>query len=267
LSSSKPDTGTLKSASTWSYIIGVWYFIAVILVMAVAYTVILPMIPIMGSGTIDMSQIMQMLNAFLEPMIAVIAVTIPISIMFGYYSYKVGRMYNLSSLKLAGISIMIVAIAVVPLTYSLYVLFQDLPSLMTLPPVQAYQSLMSLLFLMIGGVGLAAIFGLIFLIAFIIGLSNMKNATGVGDFGTAMWLTIAGFLISITFPIGIILYGSGLSKLARQGGERKVIAPAAEEGAQLQATRQIVYCPYCGAKVEADALFCPTCGSSLKKGT
>lgn len=245
---------------------GIWYFIAVILVMVSAYVVVLPFISMMGyGGTPDISQIVQMLRALLLPVIVVAGLTIPISIMFGYFLYKVGKMYNLGSLELSGISVMIVALAVVPVILALYQLIGVIEYAGGLSPYLAYQYIMGSLGLLILGAGLAVIFGLIFLIAFIIGVSGMKNATGIGDFGTAMWLTIIGLFISFLFPIGVLLFGSGLSKLAKQGGERKVGAPVAEEGAKVPARRQGMYCPYCGAKVEADALFCPTCGSSLKK--
>jgi len=266
LSKAKPDTGIVKNASTWSYIIGAWYFIAVILLMVSLYTVVLPFIPMMGYGiTPDVSLIVEMLNAILMPIIVVAALTIPISILFGYFSYKVGKMYNLGSLQLAGISMMIVAVTIVPLIYGLYQLPAALTYAITLPPAQATRYVIGSMGLLLMGAGLAAIFGLIFYIAFIIGLSGMKNATGISDFGTAMWLTIAGLLLTFLFPIGVLIFGSGLGKLARQGGERKVGAPAAEEEAKVPARREGMYCPYCGAKVEADALFCPTCGSSLRR--
>jgi len=245
---------------------GIWYFVAVILVMVSIYIVVLPFISEMtGGGVPDVSQVFDMLRNLLLPVIVVAGLTIPISIMFGYFLYKVGKLYNMGSLQLSGISIIIVAIAVIPIIYGLYQLIGTIEHAGGLTEYQLYQAIMGSLGFLIMGAGLAAIFGLIFLIAFIIGTSGMKTATGIGDFGTAMWLTIVGLFISFLFPIGVILFGSGLSKLAKQGGERKVGAPAAEEGAKVPARRQGMYCPYCGAKVEADALFCPTCGSSLKK--
>jgi len=246
--------------------IGAWYFIAVILLMVSLYVVMLPFISTMVYGGIpDISQIVGMLNAILLPVIVVAGLTIPISLMFGYFLYKVGKMYNLGSLQLAGISMMIVSVAIVPLIYGLYELPTALAYAISLPPAQAAQYVIGSLGLLFIGAGLAVIFGLIFYIAFIIGLSGMKNATGIGDFGTAMWLTIAALLLTFLFPIGVLIYASGLGKLAKRGGERKVGAPAAEEEAKVPTRREIVYCPYCGAKVEADALFCPTCGSSLKR--
>jgi hypothetical protein len=269
LPTERPEIGTLKKASTFSYIMGAWSFLAVVIVIVGIMTMMAPYIQMMSSsgytGTFDATQLTDMLNAILLPIMAVAVITIPISLLFGYYTYRAGDVQGVGSIKVAGVSMMIVSVSAVPLIYSLYTLFQDIPNLIGLSSTDLYTTLMSSLTLMLLGAALAGIFGLVFFVAFLVGLSNMKNTTGIGDFGTAMWLVIISIFIGITFPIGILLFGSGLSKLARQGTERRATAPTVEEGAKAPVRRQLVYCPYCGAKVESDALFCPTCGSSLKK--
>jgi hypothetical protein len=261
LSRTKPDTTVLKRAATWSYIVGAWYFIGVVVLYVMLFLTMAPLMSILAMGTPyspSMTELSQLLNAILLPIAIVAVITIPIMIFFGYNEYKVGEVYNMGSLKLAGVSAIIVSIAIVPVVYGFYALVEYLTNPST------YGILSSIALLGIGAL-VAGIFLLVSLIAFMVGLSGMRHATGISDFNTAMWLTIAGLLFTFLIAVGIILFGSGLRKLAKQGAERGTGAIAAEEGAKVSARRQATYCPYCGAKVEADALFCPTCGSSLKK--
>jgi hypothetical protein len=266
LSSGKPDTGTVKNASTWSYIMGIWYFVAVIVVMVATYAVLLPFISTFASGGVpNISQIVDMFRSLLLPVIVVAVITVPTAIVFGYFLYKVGKMYRLSSLQISGISVMIVSAAILPIVYGLYQLIEAIQYIAGLTATQILNSINTSLDILIMSAGLAALFGVIFLITFIIGASGMKNATGISDFKTAMWLAIAGLFVSFLFPIAVLLFGTGLSRLAKQGVEREAGAPTLERGATMRASRQAIYCPYCGAKVEPDALFCLSCGSSLKK--
>jgi hypothetical protein len=275
LSTEKPDTNTLKKAATFSYIMGAWYFLAGIIAAVAVVAMMMPYVQTMmgpsgmGGGPIDANTITGLLNAVLLPVMVVAAITIPIMLIFGYYSYRVGDVQGLGSLKLAGVSMIIVSLAIAPLIYSVYLVFQDLiqelPSLVVLPYTEIGPRLMQLLAPVLMSGTIIGLFYLIFAISFIVGLSNLRNNTGIGDFGTAMWLAIIGLFIGITFPIGVIMFGSGLNKLATQGTARRAGAPAAEESVKATPRRQLVYCPYCGAKVEPDALFCPTCGSSLRK--
>jgi hypothetical protein len=278
LSTEKPDISTLKKAAISSYVMGSWFFVAMIVMIVSAVIVILPLLPAMGYGygygygaMPDISQIAQILDALLIPIVAVAGLTIPIAIMFGYFTYKAGNVYHTSSLQVAGASVMIVAVAVVPIVYGVYLVFEAVKYAVGLDTVAAVDYIMGSMGALALGAILAVIFGLVFLISFIVGLSNLKNSTGVSEFGVAMWLMIVGLITmiigigGILIPIGILLFGVGLGKSGRQGVERRVAPPGIEEGAKAPARRQIVYCPYCGAKVESDALFCPTCGSSLRK--
>jgi hypothetical protein len=99
--------------------------------------------------------------------------------------------------------------------------------------------------------------GLTVYVSMIMGLSGLKTKTRIADFGTAEVLWIIGIALIITLPIAIILYGSGLKKLAAQQEAQMAPRAISEQG--------FMYCPQCGAKVERDYLFCRSCGFNLKK--
>ncbi len=216
--------------------------------------------------TFSIGMLTQMFNSIMLAVSVVIGITMPITIIFGYFLYKVGSQYDVGSLKVSGISGIIVALGIPVVIYGLYQLPMALLSIPTPPPPTITSYILGALYPLLLGAAVVAIFGLIFFISFLIGASGMKNKTGIDGFHTAMILGIVGIFVGITLPIAVIIFGSALNRLAREEGTEKIAKPAAAgETATAPMKRGTMYCPYCGAKVESDVLFCPSCGSSLKK--
>jgi hypothetical protein len=246
---------------------GIWELLSVIVLMAAVFIIIMPLLTMMGPiptpGII--ASLYQMLNSLMLALVVVLGITVPITFAFGYYSYKVGAVYDVGSLKLAGACNMIMALGYPLLIYGLYQFLGVLLIMLPSPPLNFAEVIIGSLGYLLMGAVVVVLFGFIFFIAFIIAASGMKTRTGIGDFNTAMWLSIVGLFISFLFPIAVIIFGSGLSKLSKLGATRPARGAAPTEAAKLPTRRETVYCPYCGAKVEPDALFCQSCGSSLKK--
>jgi Na+/proline symporter len=81
-------------------------------------------------------------------------------------------------------------------------------------------------------------------ICLVIGASDMRNNTWVDSFNTAMILFIL-FFIPFVFPIGVIVFGSAIGRLA--------------------SSREKRICPRCGKQIDPHALFCKFCGAELKQ--
>jgi hypothetical protein len=259
--------GLLRKASLWSYIMGIWELLSVILLMAAVVILVFPLMAMMSPmpplGIL--ATLYEALNSFMTAITVVLGITLLTTFIFGYYLFKVGGLYDVGSLKLAGVCSMIMALGFPLLIYGLYQFLAVLLTMLPTPPADAVTIILSSIGMLLLGAAVIGLFGFMFFIAFIIGTSGMKTRTGVGDFGTAMWLSIVGLFISFLFPIAIILFGSGLSKLSKLGTSRPTIRVASAEAPKVSTRRETVYCPYCGARVESDALFCQSCGSSLKK--
>lgn len=263
----KVDVGLLKRAATLSYISGVWDLVAGVVLVAAIIIAIGPFMSMMVPPyTFSLAMLTQMFNSIMLAVSVVLGITVLITIIFGYFLYKVGSQYDVGSLKVAGISGIIVALGIPFVIYGLYQLLMALLSIPTPPPLTITSYILGAVYPLILGAAVVAIFGLIFFISFLIGASGMKNKTGIEGFHTAMILGIVGIFVGITLPIGVIIFGSALNSLAREEGTEKTAKPAAAgETATAPTKRGTMYCPYCGAKVESDVLFCPSCGSSLKK--
>lgn len=264
MSRTRVDVGLVKRAATWSYIMGVWELVSVVVLFAAIISLVFPLVSMSGG----ISSLTQIFDSVILAVAIVLAITIPITMIFGYYMYKVGGQYDVGSLKVTGISAMIMGIGYPVALLGLYTFFNALTSIPLSPspsPADIYSILGSLEWLILGA-GVLAIFGLIFFISFIIGASGMKSRTSIDQFGSAMVLAIVGIFTGVTFPIGIILFGSALKKAVGQEGTEKIAKPgASQEVVRTPGRRGPTYCPYCGAKIEPDSLFCPSCGSSLKK--
>jgi hypothetical protein len=267
LSRTKVDIGLLKRAATVSYIAGMWYLIAGVVLVAGIFWAIGPFLSMMVPGyTPSMTELTQMFNSIMLAVTVVIGISMPIMIIFGYFLYRVGSQYDVGSLKVAGISSIIVALGVPLLIYGLYQFLMALFSIPSPPPVSITSYIIGSLTSILLGAAIVGICGLIFFISYLLGASGMKKETGVEGFHTAMILGIVAIFVGITLPIGMIIFGSALKTLARQEGMEKIARPgAAGEVATTPTKRGTMYCPYCGAKVDSDVLFCPSCGSSLKK--
>jgi hypothetical protein len=268
LAASDANLGLLKKASLWSYIMGIWELLSVLVLMVAIFALAFPFMSMMGPSpdpTAIMAAIYQVLNSLMTAIVIVLVITLPITFVFGYYSYKVGGLYGLGSLKLAGFCSMIMALGYPLLIYGLYQLLNVVLLMLPFPPGNYLQIIIGSIGPLVMGALVVGLFGFIFFIAFIVGASGMKRKTGVADFGTAMWLSIVGLFISFLIPIALIIFGSGLSKLGKLSTSRPTGRAAPAEAARVPTRRETMYCPYCGAKVEPDALFCQSCGSSLKK--
>lgn len=248
---------------------GGWQLLSVLVLLGIVFVMLYPILSLMTPGfTPSVALIYQILDSIITSITIVGAITIPITLFFGYYSYKAGQLCGVGTLKLAGFSSIIMALGYPMVVAGIYQLMSTLLSMMPTPPPNAYQIIMGSVGLLALGALIVGGFYLIFFFSFIIAASAMKNRTGINDFGTAMWLSIVGLFIPFIFPIGLLLFGSGLSKLARQGeptptGAAAPAAPVAPAKAPVR--RETMYCPYCGARVDPDAIFCQSCGSSLRK--
>jgi len=276
LSKTNIDTGILRRASKLSYLLGIWAILSVVIVVIVVLTTVFQLIsaimPPMGFTTTPspaqiaaiISSVVSWFDSIFIWIVVIWAISFVIAVTFGYYTYEVGQRYDVSGLKIAGFSFMLLSLGTAASIYGLYVFVQDLPSIATLPVTTLTTQLYTIMgSLSIGGL-LSSVLGLMWIISFAFGLSNMKKKTGINTFGSAMICVIL-FFLAIPLLIGIFLYGSALSQLANQEEGAKREKATAREGTSVQAKRGTGFCPYCGAKIEPDSLFCPTCGSSLKK--
>jgi hypothetical protein len=276
LSKTNIDTGTLRRASKLSYLLGIWALLSVVIVAIVVLTTIFqvltaimpslsyPVTPTPAQISAIISSIVSWFDSIFIWIVVIWGISFVIAVTFGYYTYKVGQSYDVTPLKVAGFSFMLVSFGSAASIYGLYVFVQNLPSIATLPVTAMTTQLYTIMgSLSIGGL-LSFVLGLMWIISFTFGLSNMKKKTGINTFGSAMICVIL-FFLAVPLLIGIFLYGSALSQVANQEEGAKREKATAREGTSVQARRGTGFCPYCGAKVEPDSLFCPTCGSSLKK--
>lgn len=216
MAKSSSNIGLLRKASLWICVAGIWQLLPVIgfmiLVFGMLYTIsnMIP-IPIEALNSISNSYLL---------VSTILWITIPITIILGYYSYKVGVLYGFSSLKLTGTCNIIMTLAYPVLFIGLSQFVQMLSSILPSPPVNYPQLMQGWIgLLLIGGV-FVCFFGLISLIAFIFGSSTMKKNSGIGKFGKAMWLSIVGLLMWFLIPIAVAEFGSGLRKLSKPNTAR-----------------------------------------------
>lgn len=222
MAKSSSNIGLLREASLWICIAGIWQLLPVIgfviLVFGMLYT-ISTMIPI------PIEALHSIYNSYLV-VSAILWITIPITILLGYYTYRVGVLYGFGSLKLAGICNIIMTVAYPVLFIGLSQFVQMLSLILPSPPVDYPQLMQGWIGLLVIGGMFVCFFGLISLVAFICGSSAMKKNSGIGKFRKAMWLSIVGLLIWFLIPIAVAEFGSGLRKLstpntARQTGVAK----------------------------------------------
>jgi hypothetical protein len=186
---------------------------------------------------------------FVILLIVIEAIMVPITLFFYYSTYKIGKYYDLTSLRVAAV-LYLVSLAVSPIEYLLF-----LPAFSSFTVNPASYSYMLTYFVLIDlSIGVV---GISLYISMILGFSGLKTKTRIADFGTAEVLWIIGIALIVTLPIALIFYGGGLKKLAAQQ-EMQIAARAGPE-------QGFAYCPQCGAKVELGYLFCRSCGFDLKK--
>jgi hypothetical protein len=132
-------------------------------------------------------------SSFLVVNLVISCIAVSFSLLFGYYTFKVGDAYKSTPLKAGGVlyffmSVLSTMVVVVSTVSSTSVSLVST----TLPITFAFSLLVSFITL---GLTLAAY------ICLIIGALNMKNKTGVESFNTAMILFIL-FFIPFVFPVG-----------------------------------------------------------------
>jgi hypothetical protein len=227
---------TMRKASLVSYAVGLFAIGSSIAQSIISYLALGPIESEIASGTYDASTIAmigQTLTNILPITLAILGITIVLTIFFAYYTFKVGEVYEIGSIKIAGVAYVIVELTILPLMLAAYELFPLLPVLM-IDPSSVLQQLLGIVVLILVA-GLAAfVFLIVFVVTFCLGLHNMDTQTGIGLFGTAMILVIIGIILSfmnsiftsigvpisigdLLLQISIILFGVGLGRAAKEG--------------------------------------------------
>lgn len=133
------------------------------------------------------------------------------SIVFSYYIYRIGRLYNLNSLMVAATLNLIVAMLSPFLLYAIYQFYAS-ASMTAGGSSQIFAAGYILGANLVLGVLATAGW-----IALIIGLRKMADKTHVDGFNTARSLLIAGIVIALLGFVGIVLIGRGIAQLMTQG--------------------------------------------------
>lgn len=245
------DTRLLKRAANVSYLLGIVGLFGILFAVSLVLAVFFIGLSGATSSSAPLISILGFLSSvpFLILSIVAVAVMVPITLFFYYSMYKIGKYYDLTSLRFAAV-LFAVSMAVSPVEY-LFVL--PISSSFAANPFSSYYLLTYLILADL----LIVVVGLGLYISMILGFSGLKTKTRIPDFGTAEVLWIIGIVLIVTLPIAIICYGDGLKKLAAQQ-EGKMVAPAIPE-------HGLMYCPRCGARVQPVHLFCRSCGFNLKK--
>ncbi|WXG44956.1 MAG: hypothetical protein WED04_13175 [Promethearchaeati archaeon SRVP18_Atabeyarchaeia-1] len=209
----------LSRAALLSYVMGALVLVLDVALFAWVFTVALPY----SSASAQLS--LETFVTILWVVLILLPITILVSAFFGYYSRKVGDTYNASSLKLAGLMAILLAVVAIPVAVGIYGFVAILQAFASPPG-----SIIMVFIQLIVGIGLALAFlalfvllalvllvvlGLVFEVSLFTGLSSMYEVTGIGEFKTAKWLVLAGIFVLIPLPIGILFYARGLSKLSR----------------------------------------------------
>lgn len=272
--------GWLKRTATVCYVMGVWLFVVLIAVFAVAFQAAYEVV---YSGM----TLQQAFAPFVPVIIGFSVVSAILSVLFGMGSIKIGQNYDSMALVFVGAiyllsTIMSLILSPWAFTSTNAVIIGGQLVTTRDPTVSLLNSINEAISL-IGYVGL------------IIAGFTMKQKTNIGAFTAVGVLTVIGILIGFIIPIAIIVLGAAFSQLASKGGVaqpavgqtgEKEYAPLYASAGQVaepvepaeQAVRPkerqisepsegatvLRFCPYCGAKVSADDLFCAVCGSNLK---
>jgi hypothetical protein len=239
------DPMLLRRASRVTYAYG-WYTLAVGVVAIL--TVVIMMLSLFStmfrypySSTSWLPSFFQtLLYVYLPPLLVVSAIQVVIALSFSFYLHRVGKAYDVSSLRAGSYLIALAQAVSLLMSLAIYAISVSI--------VSAYQSIASLLqltytFMLI--VLPASAIGIAYMVLLIVGSGRMVEKTGVKAFDTARILMIVGIFIAFLFPIGLIKFGSGLK--------------------ELTVVEKRTTCPSCGKRVYPDAAFCMFCGARLKK--
>jgi hypothetical protein len=132
-----------------------------------------------------------------------------LSAFVAFYLFRVGLSYRFLSLKITGLMFLVLLFAelapsVLIKPYPPWLIYSGIGPLVT-PEIMQAISYFSWL-LICSAVALALLF--------IWGATDMMDETGLKTFETARTIIVLGLFSILVFPIGIIVFGSGLQKLA-----------------------------------------------------
>jgi hypothetical protein len=216
--------------------VGIFAIASSIAQSILTYSVVAPIEAAIAGGAVDpgtMAQLAQAMNTILPLALVSISITLLLTIFFAFYTFKVGQLYDIGTVKIAGPAYVIMQLATIPVLLAVIQLFPLLPALISNPTSVLSQVWGILALILIGGL-VAVAFLLVFIITFLLGLNSMKTQTEVSLFHTAMWLAIIGIVLSflnsffsgfgipispgdIVLDIAIITYGLALGRAAKQG--------------------------------------------------
>jgi hypothetical protein len=220
LAKSDIDSRVLRRGALSGYVMGIMTLGIFIAIYVWVFTVALPY----SSQPAEIS--LNMFITILYVVTILLPVEIIISALFGFYSRKVGNIYNVGSLKLSGLMAILLALVAIPVAVGIFGFVTILQNIMSSPPgsiialfVQLVIALgLALAFLalfILLALALAVVLGLVFEVSLFAGISGLYEATSISDFNVARWLVLIGIFVLITLPIGIIFYAHGLGKLSR----------------------------------------------------
>jgi hypothetical protein len=141
--------------------------------------------------------------------LVLLVITLPLAVLFGFYTFRVGDDYDSDSLVEAGVLCIVLAVvsSIVAspafLSGGLLAFSQGLPAL---GPILYFFAFLLLL-----------VVSFLFPITFILGTSNMKEKTSLTEFSTVMTLALVGLFIPGFFALAIIQFGVALSSFAKFG--------------------------------------------------
>jgi hypothetical protein len=228
--------GLMHRASLACFAVGIFAIASSVAQSILTYSVLAPIEAAIASGSTDpatMTQLGQAMNTVLPLFLVSITITIMLTIFFAYYTFKVGQLYDIGTVKIAGPAYVIMQLAILPVLLAVLQLFPLLPALVSDPSSVLPQLWGLVVLILIGGLAAVA-FLLVFIITFLLGLNSLRAQTGVNLFQTAMVLGIIGIVLSflnsvfssigipfsvgdIVLDIAIITYGLALSKAAKEG--------------------------------------------------
>ncbi len=229
-------TSLMHKASLACFAVGIFAIASSIAQSILTYSVVAPIESAIASGVVNpgtIAQLSQAMNTILPLALVSVTITLLLTIFFAYYTFKVGQLYDIGTVKIAGPAYVIMQLATIPVLLAVLQLFPLLPALISNPTTVLPQLWGLVVLILIGGLAAVA-FLLVFIITFLLGLNSMKKQTGVSLFQTAMWLAIIGIVLSllnsfisgigipisigdIVLDIAIIAYGLALSKAAKEG--------------------------------------------------
>ncbi len=125
----------------------------------------------------------------------------------------------------------------------------------------------SVILLVLGGVA--------FLLAFIFNefeSGGSGGSDGSGDFNWSIVTIFIVIFISTSSSIFAVIHDQKRKKAATITGQNQFSEKETEQNIQEQTRKQVdrstkpslVYCRYCGEKMDGIALFCPQCGTEMK---